>query len=60
VEAQRHSSLWQGDRLQRREPLRALLVPMDTIFDLLQTAICDPLAERRWEPLGKPRGHMAL
>jgi hypothetical protein len=26
-------------RLQRREPLRGLLVPMDTIFDLRQTAI---------------------
>lgn len=26
-------------RLQRREPLRCLLVPMDTTFDLLQTAI---------------------
>ncbi len=26
-------------RLQRRKPLRCLLVSMDTIFDLLQTAI---------------------
>ena len=26
-------------RLQRREPFRGLLVPMDTICDLLQTAI---------------------
>ena len=26
-------------RLQRRKPLRCLLVPMDTTFDLLQTAI---------------------
>ena len=26
-------------RLQRREPPQCLLVPMDTIFDLLQTAI---------------------
>jgi RNA recognition motif. (a.k.a. RRM, RBD, or RNP domain) len=34
-------------RLQRRKPLRCLLVPMDPTFDLLQTAMCDPLAERR-------------
>jgi len=26
-------------RLQRREPLRGLLVPMDLTFDVLQTAI---------------------
>ena len=26
-------------RLQRHEPLQGLLVPMDPIFDLLQTAI---------------------
>ena len=26
-------------RLQRREPLQCLLVPMDTTFDLLQTTI---------------------
>jgi hypothetical protein len=29
-------------------------------FDLLQTAMCAPLAERREELPGKPRGHMAL
>src|SRR5215831_16779859 len=28
-----------AQRLQRREPLRCLLVPIATIFDLLQTAI---------------------
>jgi len=33
---------------------------MATIFDLLQTARCDPLAERRWTLPGKPRGPRAL
>jgi len=31
-----------------------------SICDLLQTPICDPLAERRWVLPGKPQGHMAL
>ena len=30
---------YRAHRLQRRESLRGLLVPLDTIFDLLQTAI---------------------
>jgi hypothetical protein len=38
TEALRISSPLQGSSLQRREPLRGLLVPMDTTFDLLQTA----------------------
>ena len=30
---------WRAHRLQRRAPLRDLLMPMDTTYDLLQTAI---------------------
>ena len=30
---------YRADRLQRRAPFRCLLVPIDTSFDLLQTAI---------------------